>query len=198
MPTQEGQRHTYLLNLIQRLERGENVPTKEILRILTTDERAAFDLEVSSVSDSKMHGKTPLGLKSYVDCLQRADLLFANAQRSKPRPLYGPKALGMQSPVRAAESAYEHALEVLEELLSRSPGFRSWLDRPVFFNDYDHPTADPESVPRLVTSRSQYARNPIRPSRRMKKLKTLQNIVAKIGKENFCASEPSNGSVELD
>lgn len=108
-------------------------------------------------------GEMPRELYEYVDCLRRADKLFARSgngalvRRSGTR-LFGPK---LQASVAGeAERAYERALELLEQMMGETPAIYAWLDRQVVFG-WPHdssPTPDPEGVPRVITSRSRYKR----------------------------------------
>jgi hypothetical protein len=117
-------------------------------------------------------------LKEYCDLLKKADDLYRRAERTNPNARPNKRTLmnvaihnrGLSTCALLhvkAETAYERALERLEELLGIKPYLRECLDRPVSFdiNNYNL-SLDPQGVPRLKSSHSQYV---IRESRRNKR-----------------------------
>jgi hypothetical protein len=106
----------------------------------------------------------------YLDRLKLADSYYLSALRTKPNVRPSKKALtrvpghnfclsssGLKH--RKAESEYEKAIEILEELLADEPSLVMYLDRPVILTgDGCNVSPSPEDVPRLINSRSQFAR----------------------------------------
>ncbi|RZI43676.1 hypothetical protein EGT07_07875 [Herbaspirillum sp. HC18] len=188
MTNSHDQRRTILQQIIHKLENGVNVPIKDIRQVLTTAEWAALEMKIRPLPAMKIRGKLPSSLKRYVECLRRADLLHARAEslgNSAHRPsLYGIQAFRRPPFPRTAEQEYEYALEILEESLSETPGIRCWLDRPVCFGHDDCVSAAPEGMPRLITSRSRFARTEKTRNKRELKLIALQDSLARL--ESMC------------
>lgn len=106
-------------------------------------------------------------LNHYCECLKQADDLYHRAERAKHNSRPNIKSLmnvashnrGLSSRAllhRRAETAYEFALEVLEQLLEDYSYLRTYLDRPVIFGMNTNVSPDIEGVPRLKSSHSQY------------------------------------------
>lgn len=110
------------------------------------------------------------GLSPYFDALKVADSYYLSSLRTKPNVRPSKKALigvpfhnrclgssGLKH--RKAEHEYEKAIEILEELLADEPGLVECLDRPVILTGENcNVWPDAEDVPRLINSRSQFAR----------------------------------------
>lgn len=102
----------------------------------------------------------PPSLKRYTESVRRADYLYRRAEgaandlrRSKFNGLTRTERLH-----REAEVEYEHALEILADLLCWDPWIVTLLDRCARMDQIGGNTSpDPHGVPRLRTSPSIYA-----------------------------------------
>lgn len=93
----------------------------------------------------------PPEISEYEALLSKADRLHGQMDSLSGRGHHeSAKRIGAK-----AETAYEKALERLEEILHTDPGLQMWLDRPVSFDAKSGGmNPDPVDVPRCVTSRS--------------------------------------------
>jgi hypothetical protein len=147
----DEKRKRRLATLIARLEAGNDVARRELQLAVTPKEWEIYENSVQDRRDMKeMLSVTPDGLKPYLACLKRADLLYSRAEsmvaNGDPRVRRG---LYHQS-----ESAYEAAIEVLAEALSKQSDLVMWLDREFSLTPENAPTPDPLAVPRLKKSKS--------------------------------------------
>ena len=107
-------------------------------------------------------------LHAYLEKLKEADALHHSAERTKPNVRPSRKSLwdtgehnnklsSCELKHRKAESAYERALEILEELLGDYPWICTHLDRPVNFqHEPCNVSPDAYGVPRFSNSRSRF------------------------------------------
>lgn len=82
-----------------------------------------------------------------------------------------------------ADTAYERALERLDEIMSADPTIAYWLDRDVDFTTKGNLSLCPDGVPRLITSRS-HCRRPgsslFRENKRQIKADQIAQIIENI------------------
>jgi len=109
-----------------------------------------------------MLGPKPSELSEYERLLRRGDFFTARAEALVGRKL-GPRSkkdgFGRNSRTRlyhAAETAYEAAVERLEELVQANPNLVNWFDREIGFDAERTPSLDSMGMPRCITSRSIY------------------------------------------
>lgn len=96
-------------------------------------------------------------LAPYVTALQEADRRY-RIESKNPPSMFGRKRLKRGPNWTTWEGAYEHAYELLEEILADAPGLRLFFDRDVQFGQQDgNFNACPSSAPRILGSRSPYA-----------------------------------------
>ncbi len=148
-----------LNNLIQRILSSEMVTERQIRAAISQNEWDRYNEAKHSTKLPKMPKNVRQQFSRYNALLRSADRRFDRAENSAGSPrtmLRRTPRPDLQSPYRLAEMDYEHALEVLEDLLQRNPGFSAFLDRPVSFGLGNAPSPDQESVPRLITSLSAY------------------------------------------
>ena len=149
-------RRALLEELIGYLTDVGGVSNQDIRSAVTKEEYCAYRAELLHVQPPlrKLPGGSLDGIKRYLELLGNADRLHgraANAPSPKKRSSTHPSLFDR------AERAYEYALEALDELVSATPGAAAFFDRPVTFTLDRYPTLDPDSMPRLHTSRSSYA-----------------------------------------
>lgn len=148
-----------LNNLIEGMRSGKVVTERQIRAAISQSEWGRYNEEKHSTKLPKMPQNVRQQFSRYNALLCIADRRFDRAENSAGSPrtmLRRTRRPDLQSPYRLAEMDYEHALEVLEDLLQRNPGFSAFLDRPVSFGLGNAPSPDQESVPRLITSLSPY------------------------------------------
>lgn len=146
----ENRKHR-LSTLIARLEAGSDVARRELQLALTPEEWEMYENSVQVRRDMKeMLSVTPSGLKLYLTRLKQADFLYSRAESmvadGDPRVRRGL--------YNQAESAYELAIEVLSEALSKQSDLRMWLDRGVSIDVEADCSLEPGGVPRLQNSHS--------------------------------------------
>lgn len=132
-----------------KLELGKHVQNRDLQTWLTRDEFAEIEARWVNEKDRRlsMYGEKPDAIREYESRLSKAILTYNRADSySQQRKHAAAKKLMAQSQVQ-----FEHALEWLEESLGLDPSLQAWLDRPF---DRGDAGLDPDSVPRLVTSRS--------------------------------------------
>lgn len=132
-----------------KLEQGKHVQNRDLQTWLTRDEFAEIEARWASEKERRksMYGEKPDAIREYELRLTKAILTYNRADSySQKRKHAAAKKLMAQSQVQ-----FEHALEWLEESLGLDPSLQAWLDRPF---DRGDAGLDPDSVPRLVTSRS--------------------------------------------
>jgi hypothetical protein len=180
-----------LQELNDKLEAGERVTRRHLQAALTADEFSRLEIELAPKFEPKKMGPMPRELKQYAVKLRLADLLSGRKNHSRILDRgqifsRGPRANGQY---KGIESAYADALEELEQLLDDDPILLLWLDRPVDFwaEGSSGPSASPDGVPRLITSRSQYADTPIpRNTRALKRIALRDSLAAC---DSVCESE---------
>lgn len=144
-----------------KLDQGHDVARRDLKNALTQEEWATYQ-SIDGIATAGAMGSRPPELGEYVKLLRKADLydLRADSTPRTNRSVIDHLNRAGQGRLRAkAETTYETALEYLATLLDGSQGeiVRRWLDRPVRTDAGFEPSADRESVPRLITSRSQQA-----------------------------------------
>ena len=92
-------------------------------------------------------------LAAYTDKLRLADLWFGQADKLSSKG----RSASAKAMFSRAERMYEAAYECLQELLDREPQLARLLDRHFEYGGEDSPALDPDSAPRLNTSRSRCA-----------------------------------------
>lgn len=152
-------RRALLVDLIASLTDDNNVPDTEMRRAMTKNEYAAYRSQLSAIQPLPhvLPSQIASWIKRYEKLLRKADALNSRAENKRTVRMVGLKHARNPSLYQQAESAYEHAIEILHEMVSQCPGVASFFDRPVVFRLGDEPTLDPDSAPRLHTSHSPYA-----------------------------------------
>lgn len=191
-------RKALLESLIENLLSGAKVSDRAIATVLTAEERQKFEEYLRQWQSNRAPPwrppKTvPRELLTYAALLRAADSLYRRAENCRDctpttlrGPLLSPYERGKTNKQRLygdAEAQFQCALELLTSLLEDSPRLRSWLDRSVPFGRLDTEiSADPESVPRLVTSRSRHAQRHRSEWRTKRSLQiyTLQSALSQI------------------
>lgn len=162
LSAKEKTREKRIRKLLERLAAGKDISRRDLQTALTDDGWLNYEtLEETSVV-AKAHEQRPKEFDRYLELLHRADFFQNRAVAMKDK--LNPKRDEYGRTPRAAiysraESAYENALEELQDLLTcASPSARaellSWLDRDADFDAGSKVGADTISVPRLRSSKS--------------------------------------------
>ena len=152
-------RRVLLETMIASVKSSFDVSNRDLRPALTKNEYDAYLAELRSIQPSlrKLPSRLIAGIQSYVALLRKADSLHDRAENTRHVRMVGLKHFRLPSLYQRSEGKYEHALEVLNDLVCTYPGVASLFDRPVIFKMDDEPILEPESMPRLHTSRSPFA-----------------------------------------
>ena len=133
------------------LKRSKNVQNRKLKTWLTAEEYSEFEQQWRSQQDIREDlAAKPESLGKYELLLKKA-IFFSNrslARRSRK------KAATIKQLNTLSERYCERAVESLQELYEHDPSIQDWFDRPLVFGGGSAITANVESLPRLVTSRS--------------------------------------------
>ena len=133
------------------LRRSKNVQNRKLKTWLTADEYSEFEHQWRSQQDIRQDlAEKPDSLGKYELLLKKA-IFFSNrslARRSKKNAATNKQLSAL------AERYCERAIESLQEIYEHDPSIQAWFDRPLVFGGGSAITANVESLPRLVTSRS--------------------------------------------
>ena len=136
---------------LANLKAGASISKRDMKSLLTDEQMQQYEDQWQRAQDYKqfiVDGRSEL--ESYTKKLRTADIIWAryentSAANRKAETEY--KAL----------SAYESALEHLEELLGANPAVQLYLDRNVSFVAGQEPGLSAHEVPRYKLSKSHYA-----------------------------------------
>lgn len=146
-----------LEELILKVESGDGLLISEMRSAVPPDVLKNLTIELRQEAPSlALRRDIPSSLKRYAELIKKADQL-ASRLRAKVPATRGPGLKGQKLPFCAVEYAYERAWEYLEEYVSTGEFF--WLDRWPNFDDPGN-TSGPSrrGIPRLIGSRSPYAK----------------------------------------
>jgi len=147
----ESTRLKKLRAIAANLKRSKNVQNRKLKTWLTAEEYSEFEQQWRSQRDIRGD------LAEKPDSLRKYELLLKKAT------FFSNRALAVRSRKNAAttnqlntlsERYCERAIESLQEIYEHDPSVQEWLDRPLVFGGGSAITANVESLPRLVTSRS--------------------------------------------
>ena len=136
----------------------------------------------------------PSELKRYEEKLKRATFNYNRAE--------GYSRKGKHSTAKTfynkSESLCEEALEILQEILHSDSSLRVWFDRDISFELGGDLSADPNSLPRLVTSRShEKQRKDSRiVSKRNVKLAVVERAIHSIGRDTEQLSQSERSKLD--
>ena len=140
-----------LVKILDSIEAGQTVRDADLRGLLKGhyhNYRSAVASNQSLIEQAKAK---PADISEYEALLSEADRLHGQMDSLSSRGYHdSAKRIGAK-----AETAYEKALERLEEILQADPGLQMWLDRPASFDAKSGGmNPDPVDVPRCVTSKS--------------------------------------------
>jgi tetratricopeptide (TPR) repeat protein len=147
----EAKRLAKLEAIADKLKRGENVQNRQLQTWLSDDEYAQIEVEWKEQLELRGELKDkPSDLKRYEEKLKQATFNYNRAEGySNKRKHNTAKKFYNKS-----ESLCQDALEILQEILHYDSSLLVWFDRDISFEVGSDLSADIDSLPRLVTSRS--------------------------------------------
>ena len=131
--------------LIARLESGDVVSTRALSRVLTEDQMKTLEEEWKQEKSNRKLIK-PRAIKKYEALIKNAILLYGRGDRMcfEEAPHHKIKAM-----FHKADSAFEGALEHLQEAINIDGSIRLWVDR-----DLSEASCCPMGIPRVIGSAS--------------------------------------------
>lgn len=142
--------------LIEKTRQRYNVKSSELKAALGKAGLNAYQEEICAISPRPKTRQDISELKRYQDAVRLADRVYYRTGNKVSRTL-SPKQRFKRGLFRHdAESEYERAFEILEDLVSHQPGIVCLFDRPLVFGQLGDLSYDPAGAPRLNGSRSPY------------------------------------------
>ena len=139
-----------LNELLARLKRGEIVQNRQLRTWLGEQGYKDYEDNWSNTVDQReLLNSKPGELREYEELLKKATMLYNRGEAASYKGKASARRLHQK-----AQSAFEHALLRLEEMMSQDPSLQMWLDRQCDFSGGGNLSIDPIGVPRVVTSRS--------------------------------------------
>ncbi len=134
-----------IVQLISRLEAGEDVSRRSLARVLTLGQMVDLDEAWKAEMASRKKSKPP-ELKKYERMLRVGVLLYGKYEATHQKMTMS-KSKEM---IEDAQHKMEKALEFAVELVEINSSFQMWFDRDPKEADFGAPA----SMPRVVTSKS--------------------------------------------
>ena len=133
------------------LRRSKNVQNRKLKTWLTAEEYSEFEQQWRSQQDIRGDlAEKPDSLGTYEMLLKKA-IFFSNRSLARRSRMNAATTKQLNT---LSERYCERAIESLQELYEHDPSIQEWFDRPLVFGCGAEITANVESLPRLVTSRS--------------------------------------------
>lgn len=130
-------------SLINRLEKGIDVSTTSLSRVLSNEQLQDYKNEWKSYIEFGKNAK-PIEIKKYERKIKVAVLYYWKMEKYSFIPS---KNLLAKKFGHKADNEFELALEYLKDVISGNSNLRTWIDR-----DPNNCEYHPESIPRCVTS----------------------------------------------
>ena len=133
------------------LKRSKNVQNRKLKTWLTAEEYSEFEQQWRSQQDIRQDlAEKPVSLGTYEMLLKKA-IFFSNRSLARRSRMNAATTKQLNT---LSERYCERAIESLQEIYEHDPSIQGWFDRPLVFGGGSAITANVESLPRLVTSRS--------------------------------------------
>lgn len=134
-----------IIQLISRLEVGEDVSLRSLARVLTPEQMAELNADWEAEKRSRKAPK-PYEILKYESLLSRGLLLYGKYEANHTKiSSYDSGRL-----IRKAQSALDKALEYACEIVKVNSQLRMWFDRDPEKADFGAPAG----MPRIITSKS--------------------------------------------
>jgi hypothetical protein len=141
----KDKRKARIIELMRRLEEGEEVSRNSLARVLTPELMVGLGKSWEAEKESRKLSKPP-ELKKYERMLRAGVLLYGRYEATHQKMT----AYKSKEMIEGAQSKMEKALEFAVELVQINSSFRMWFDREPKDADFGAPV----SMPRVVTSKS--------------------------------------------
>ena len=144
-----------LKELIARLKDGQEVALRDFTIATNLQQRKAFKAMWQEQMEIRWQLKNkPKAITEYEKKLKKA--LLANGRYEA---FAGPKANSTQRKKLGeigakADGLFEDAINYLSDLFAEDESYRHWFDRDIVFGTHGNIDANPEQMPRVVTSKS--------------------------------------------
>ena len=195
LTTEEAKRLTKLEVIADKLRGSKNVQNRQLQTWLRENEYAEIETSWKEQLELREELKEkPSELKRYEEKLKRATFNYNRAE--------GYSSKGKHSTAKTfynkSESLCEEALEILQEILHSDSSLRVWFDRDISFEVGGDLSADINSLPRLVTSRShEKQRDDGRiVSKRNVKLAVVERAIHNIGRDSEKLSQSERAKLD--
>lgn len=156
---------------LANLKAGGSISKRDMKSLLTDEQMQQYEGEWQRAQDYKqfiIDGRSEL--ESYTKKLNTADRIWSRYENTS--------AVNRKAETEyKALSAYESALEHLEELIDSDHAMRTYLDRPVSFVAGYECAPSVGEVPRYVLSKSHYARNEQFDTKRDIKMNVIEGAI---------------------
>lgn len=137
--------------MLERLKRSENVQNRDLRTWLGEDAYAAFEDQCKQQEKFRKEiTNKPEAVRDYERRLRQAQFAYSKGDAASGRGKNKIAQLNLSS----ADTLFERALEYLQEIVEIDPSLRVWFDRDTNWTADSEIGIDPQSVPRVVTSRS--------------------------------------------
>jgi hypothetical protein len=155
-----AKRKARLIALLERMDRGDDVANRDLQIVLSEAQFEHMQADWSSQLEMRAAVKDkPPEIIEYEKRFKAATFEYSKAESysesTRRKPVMGRD--GKKTNRRAyerSESRFEKLLEYLQERVTANPSLASWFDRELDFRLEGTLGLTPESVPRVVTSRS--------------------------------------------
>ena len=156
---------------LANLKAGGSISKRDMQSLLTDEQMQQYEGEWQSAQDYKqsiIDGRNEL--ESYTKKLKVADAIWARYENTK--------SVNQKAATEyASQSAYEKALEHLEELIDANPAVQMYLDRPVRFDAGHDCGLTAGEVPRYKLSKSHYALDASFPTKSDIKIQIIESAI---------------------
>ena len=179
-----------ITELIKRIKGGEEVQARDVKLVLSKEQYKTWKATWAEQLELKKQVK-PDEVAHYEKLLQEG--LMRNgryeqytADKSNARNSLSLRRAKVTELGNKAESAFEKALEHLQEILTQDPNLAIWFDRNIDFEVASHTGTTPESMPRAITSKSRECLTSLKErfgimTKTEVKLMVLENALAEFG-----------------
>jgi len=153
-------RKARLMTLIERMNGGKDVATRDLKLALTKAEFQAFESAWHDQQSLRASAKQkPTAIVAYEKRLKQARFEYSKAEgysgstRRKPTKGSDGRMTNERGYARS-EAICEKIIEYLQEQLSANPALCGWFDRDIAFGPAGDLGTTPDQLPQVVTSRS--------------------------------------------
>jgi hypothetical protein len=162
---------------IETLQKGKDVSLRDLKSLLTTKQIQNYEAgwaNEQAVRD--MHKEYKMEFERYEKYLKIADALNTKFERSRTNT----KALEYKT-----ETAYERAIECLQEVTEGREDLKAQLDRPFIYTAKDCPSLTARTVPRHKLSKSQHVNSLVCTTKKDIKIQVINDAIDELMMEGL-------------